>query len=166
MDKMELRPQNGLKTVWGWQHSKTGEVLNAAYAYFDGAYEAEVEKPNQGKPIGGDVEPEPDSGKPKIDTQPVNMEYNVNPLSFTVAASITDAVQGDELTYKWQLRKSSESTYRDLTAEDTSYSGINTNTLTVTGADETMVGDRFRCVVSVKTSSVTSSPAEILTGGL
>lgn len=151
MDKMELRPQNGLKTVWGWQHSKTGEVLNAAYAYFDGAYEAEDEKPNQGKPK---------SGKPKIDTQPVNMEYNVSPLSFTVAAS----VQGDELTYKWQFKKSSESTYRDLTVADTSYSGIDTNTLTVTGADKTMVGDRFRCVVSVKNSSVTSSPAEILTG--
>lgn len=162
MDKMELRPQNGIKTVWGWQHSKTGEVLNAAYAYFDDAYEAEDEKPNQGKPIGTiNVH---QSGKPKIDTQPVNMEYNVSPLSFTVASSITDAVQGDELTYKWQFKKSSESTYRDLTAADTSYSGINTNTLTVTGADKTMVGDRFRCVVSVKNSSVTSSPAEILTG--
>jgi hypothetical protein len=94
------------------------------------------------------------------------MGYNVSPLSFTVAASITNSVRGDELTYKWQFKKSSESTYRDLTVADTSYSGINTNTLTVTGADKSMVGDRFRCVVSVKASSVTSSPAEILTGAV
>lgn len=153
---------NAVRTKWGWSHKDTGEQLVSAYAYFDGSYEADGgDRPNQGKPLVEGTGPEPERGKPKIDTQPVNANFDASPLTFNVAASITNFVRGDELSYKWQFKKSADSTYRDLTADDTNFSGIATDTITVTGADKTMSGDRVRCVVSVKANSVTSTPAEI-----
>lgn len=54
---IEHRPnKNAVRTQWGWSDKRTGEVLVAAYGYFEGRYEADQPKPNAPIPldVGGE----------------------------------------------------------------------------------------------------------------
>lgn len=165
MSKIEHRPnQHAVKTVWGWSHSQTGEQLVSAHGYFEGQYEADGgAKPNQGNPLVEGVSPKPVSGNPKIDTQPVDDYLSNVPgeLSFTVEASIVNPIETDTLSYQWQIKMSTDSTYKNLT--DGAFTGMTSSTITNTDAiTNDFTNARVRCIVSVGSNSVTSTPATII----
>ena len=166
MSKIKHRPnQHAVKTVWGWSHSQTGEQLVSAHGYFDGQYEADGgAKPNQRKPLVEGVSPEPVSGKPKIDTQPEDLIFNPQAsMEFSVVASIIDPQRGDTLLYQWQIKKTSDSSYKNISRGDALFQGTTTNKMSTANApDYTYFNARFRCIVSVGENSVTSTPATMI----
>lgn len=64
------------------------------------------------------------------------------------------------LTYTWQRSPVQSSVWADL-ADDATWSGTATNTLSVTHATLAMNGDRFRCVVASLAGSLASDPAKL-----
>lgn len=167
MSKIEHRPiRHAVKTVWGWSHSQTGEQLVSAHGYFEGQYEADGgAKPNQGNPLVEGVSPEPEtepvSGNPKIDTQPADLIFDTHAsMEFSVMASIIDPQPGDTLSYQWQIKKTSDSSYKNISIDDALFQGTTTNKMSTANApDDTYFNARFRCIVSVGENSVTSTPA-------
>lgn len=163
MSKIEHRPnQHAVKTVWGWSHSQTGEQLVSAHGYFEGQYEADGgAKPNQGNPLVEGVSPEPVSGKPKIDTQPADLIFDTHAsMEFSVVASIIDPQPRDTLSYQWQIKKTSDSSYKNISIDDALFQGTTTNKMST--ANATYFNARFRCIVSVGENSVTSTPATMI----
>ncbi len=66
------------------------------------------------------------------------------------------------LGYQWQREPLGSSTFTNL-ANSGTYGGVTTPMLVVDGTTSAMSGDRFQCVVSNASGSVTSSPADVLT---
>ena len=64
------------------------------------------------------------------------------------------------LSYQWQRLPAGSATWVSL-ADDATYSGTATTTLTVSGLTTAMNGDQFRCVITNPFGSVTSSAATL-----
>ena len=92
---------------------------------------------------------------PSVTSNPSNSTVceNDDP-TFTISAS------GASLGYQWQADAGSG--FADLSANAT-YSGVNTNTLSITDASTTLSGNDYRCVVSSATCPTATSAAASLT---
>ncbi|HTZ19732.1 MAG TPA: immunoglobulin domain-containing protein [Opitutaceae bacterium] len=89
---------------------------------------------------------------PQITTQPLAQSVGLGQnATFTLVATGSPAP-----TYQWQRLPSGSSTWSAL-ADDTTYGGTATASLTVTGVTMFMNGDQFQCVVSNANGSVTST---------
>lgn len=92
---------------------------------------------------------------PSISAQPVNKTVctGVN-AGFAITAS------GTGITYKWQ--ENTGSGFADL-SNGGLYSGVNTNSLTLTAPTAALTGYRYRCIVSgTCTPAVTSADAQLI----
>ena len=90
-----------------------------------------------------------------ITTQPISQSaVTGSAASFSVKASGTTA-----LSYRWQW-SADGSTWSDL-ANDSTYSGVATDTLSVSGAAMALNGRQYRCVVTNAAGSVTSNAASL-----
>lgn len=97
----------------------------------------------------------PDNSPTTILTQPASLIVTPSAnASFTVAAS------GSGLTYQWQRQPAGSVTFASLSNNST-YSGANSATLTVTGTTTAMSGDQFQCIVTGTGGSVLSSAATL-----
>ena len=91
---------------------------------------------------------------PAIQTQPVSVT-----VAPDVRATFSVGASGDPApTYQWQRQPAGGATWLDL-ADDATYSGAMTATLTVSAMTTAMAGDRFRCVVSNARGTATSAAA-------
>ena len=85
------------------------------------------------------------------------------PLARTVApsqnASFAVATNAAVSSYQWQRMPIGAATWSNL-ANDSTYSGTTTATLTISNATMAMSGDQFRCVMN--SGAVTTAPASVL----
>ena len=96
---------------------------------------------------------------PQITTQPSAQSLGLGQnATFTVVATGSPAP-----TYQWQRLPSGSSTWSAL-ADDSTYSGTATASLTVTSVTTFMNGDQFRCVLSNTNGSVTSTAVSLTIG--
>ena len=73
-----------------------------------------------------------------------------------------DATSGNPIEYQWQVSTDGGATYTDL-SNGTVYSGVTTNTLTITGATTSLNNNRYRLVMEVTAcSSVANTTAATL----
>ncbi len=94
---------------------------------------------------------------PAFTTQPSNLTVALGQTAtFTVVATGTPTP-----TYRWQRQLNGGSGFTDL-ADDSTFSGTGTGTLTITNPSSGMSGDQFRCVAT-NTSGNTASSAASLT---
>jgi hypothetical protein len=92
---------------------------------------------------------------PAITAQPANTAVCVgNTASFIVASATATS-------FKWQISTNGGSTYTDLLATAV-YSGVNTDTLTISNTTLALSGNLYRCITSVQCGS-TNSSAGLLT---
>lgn len=97
------------------------------------------------------------SAAPAITQQPSNVTACLgNSAIFSVAAT------GTGLTYQWQNSTNGGGTWTNVTT-GTTYSGANTNTLTVIATTAAMQANQFRCVVTGQCSPVANSNGATLT---
>ncbi|MBI4327827.1 MAG: immunoglobulin domain-containing protein, partial [Chloroflexi bacterium] len=76
-------------------------------------------------------------------------------------ASITVEASGIPTpNYQWQRSVDGGANWSDL-SDNSTYSGVRTATLTVSGATTAMIGDQFRCVASNSEGSATSNPTTL-----
>ena len=95
--------------------------------------------------------------KPAITANPVNVTRcdGFGNIDFKITAN------GTNISYQWQLSTNGGSTWGNLT-NNSLYSGVNTNILSVTVASNPMNGYRYRCIVSgTCTPAVTSAVATL-----
>jgi hypothetical protein len=96
---------------------------------------------------------------PAISTQPTASSTMAGArATFTVAATGCPAP-----TYQWQ-RQAVGSTWQDL-SESTTYTGVQTATLTIAGTTTAMTGDQFRVQISNSSGSATSNVAALTVTG-
>jgi len=80
-----------------------------------------------------------------------SITISTNPVSQTVCeatnVSFSVAAAGGGLTYQWQVSTDGGANYNNI-AVGAPYSGITTNTLTITGVPPTFNGYRYRCIAS------------------
>ena len=82
-----------------------------------------------------------------ITKQPDNItECEDRNVSFEVSSG-NPTPSNATVSYKWQLFNSNNNTWSDLN-DDTTYSGVNTNKLTLTGINNSMSGNKFRVNVN------------------
>ncbi len=80
---------------------------------------------------------------PLIDRQPADQIVNVGEdATFTISATGTPAP-----SFQWSISTDGGTTWNPL-ADDTTYSGTDTDTLTISGANAAMSGNQFACVAS------------------
>ena len=93
---------------------------------------------------------------PVIGTQPQSIVQSAGGIaSFTVTASGTPLP-----TYQWQRLPASSSTWANLTS-GTTYAGVTTATLTVSGVSAAMTGDQFRCIITNSAGRTTTDAATL-----
>jgi alpha-tubulin suppressor-like RCC1 family protein len=91
---------------------------------------------------------------PAVTTQPASREVvSGQSVSFSIAVSASPAP-----SYQWQRSVNGGNDWSNL-ANDTTYSGVTTATLTVSGATLAMRAHQFRCAVDNGVGSVATSPA-------
>jgi hypothetical protein len=96
---------------------------------------------------------------PAINTQPVASSTTAGAsTTFTVAATGCPAP-----TYQWQ-RQAVGSTWQNL-SESTTYTGVQTGTLTIAATTTAMSGDQFRVQISNSSGSATSNVAALTVTG-
>ena len=96
--------------------------------------------------------------KPAITANPVNITrcHGFGNIDFKVTAN------GTNITYQWQISTNGGSTWANLT-NNSLYSGVNTNILSIDVATNPMNGYRYRCIVSgTCTPAVTSGAATLI----
>jgi Secretion system C-terminal sorting domain len=80
-----------------------------------------------------------------------SITVSTNPVAQTVCEatniSFTVAAAGSGLSYQWQVSTDGGANYNNV-AVGAPYSGITTNTLTITGVPPTFNNNRYRCVIS------------------
>lgn len=67
------------------------------------------------------------------------------------------------VSYRWQVKKAGEETWSNLYDDNSTYSGANTNALSVISVTSEMDGDSFRCYVRFKNGCSTRSNEATLT---
>jgi len=99
---------------------------------------------------------------PTITTQPVAATAAVGgSATFSVAASGNPTPS----VFTWYRQPAGATAFTALSADDATYTGVRSATLTITGATTAMTGDQFQVVVSnLLNSGATSSPAALTVG--
>jgi trimeric autotransporter adhesin len=93
------------------------------------------------------------SSSPVVDVQPADQFVcDGDDAQFSVSAT------GSGLTYQWQVNTGSGWT---ALTNDAIYSGVTTNTLTVSGYDASMDGDLFRVVISGSSNCTSSTTSQV-----
>lgn len=97
---------------------------------------------------------------PNITSQPVN-----NTICATQSSSFTVAATGTGISYQWQVSNGSCTTGTTWTnlINGGVYSGVNTSTLTITGAPATMNGTAYHCIISGTCAPAATSSCVSLT---
>ncbi len=91
-----------------------------------------------------------------ITTQPMSQIVTAgNSVMFSVLVG-----SGSGATYQWQRQAAGSGIWANV-ADNSTYSGSTTSTLTVNGTTGAMSGDSFQCVVTVGGSSATSAAATL-----
>ncbi|WP_414661132.1 immunoglobulin domain-containing protein [Horticoccus sp. 23ND18S-11] len=102
------------------------------------------------------------STPPSITTQPASKAAGIGQnTTFTVVATGTPS----PTSYQWQRQPAFTFGFVNL-PPDTTYSGVNTATLTITNVTTAMQGDQFRVVVANGVSPAATSEAATLTVGI
>lgn len=97
---------------------------------------------------------------PVIDTQP-SADYALVVPATTATFTTAATTSGGTLTYQWQKEDSvGAGTYANI-ANSSVYAGVTTATLTITIADETLHGLKYRCNVSDDNGTTATSGATL-----
>jgi hypothetical protein len=114
------------------------------------------------------INAQPDNGTTIVFTRKVAPNVTVNPTNppavceSTGTAIFTITAVGDNPAYQWQVSTDGGGTWNNLT-NVAPYSGVFTNTLTVTSPTASMNNYQYRCVVSGDCTPSSTSLAAVLT---
>jgi sugar lactone lactonase YvrE len=86
------------------------------------------------------------------------MEPAMQSLTPGQSATLSVTVGGSSATYQWQRMPIGSTSYSNL-SDGGAYSGSGTSALTVSNATEAMSGDSFRCVITLTSTSITTTPS-------
>ena len=98
-------------------------------------------------------------GNPSISQQPSNQTFcEGEAISFSVESPQTST------TFQWQFSTDGGVTFTNVPST-APYSGVTSNQLLINPATETMIGYQYRCILNGCSTPITSSAAEIISGG-